>query len=163
MPVEPEIRECETENLPEIASVVSPAFADAAPWGGTETILLVEDDAFVRKVIGEALESAGYRLLIAGSAEESLEARQESSRAVDLLLADVVLPGMGGHALAAAFGGLHPHARILLMSGYAEQVALFRLSHCGSQYLAKPFSTHTLLRRVREVLDRDPLDARASA
>jgi DNA-binding NtrC family response regulator len=82
---------------------------------------------------------------------------------VDLLLADVVLPGANGHQLANEFAGLCPRVRVLLMSGYAEQLALCELSPYRVHCLAKPFSRHTLLRRVRQVLDTSPADSGAPA
>jgi CheY-like chemotaxis protein len=139
------------------------AFAEPGQWGGPETILLVEDEAFVRQVAVEALESVGYRLVIARSAAEALEAYRRCSQPVDLLLADVVMPGMSGRELATEFESSYPRTRVLLMSGYAEQLALCELSPYRKTYLAKPFSMPTLLRRVREVLDANPLDLGASA
>ncbi|MGB8911121.1 MAG: response regulator, partial [Candidatus Sulfotelmatobacter sp.] len=121
-------------------------------WG-QETILLVEDEAFVRKATAEALESAGYRVLTAESASSALQARCEYSEQVDLLLADVVMPGGNGYELAAEFKFLYPEIRILLMSGYAEQPASLEPSPYRKQYMPKPFSVPTLLKRVREVLD----------
>ena len=122
-----------------------------------ETILLVEDEAFVRKVTAEVLESAGYRLVIAGDAREAL-AYRERLAPPDLLLADVIMPGMSGHELAVELTSFYPSTRVLLMSGYIEQLATHELPSCGREYLAKPFSIRTLLSRVREVLDK-PVDS----
>jgi DNA-binding response OmpR family regulator len=138
------------------------AFAGASQWCGPETILLVEDEAFVRKATAEVLESAGYRLVIAKTAAEALGSYRSCLRPVDLLLADVVLPGMSGRDLAAEFKSLCPRARILLMSGHAEQLVGSGLSRHGKNCLAKPFSTRTLLSRVREVLATNPSDAGSS-
>lgn len=138
-------------------------FAEPALWGGPETILLVEDEGFVRKATTEALESAGYRLLIARSGVEALDAYRCLSPGVDLLLSDVVLPGMNGCDLASEFKSLCPHARVLLMSGYAGQLARCQVSPYCDTYLAKPFSMHMLLRKVREVLDTNPCDRGALA
>jgi two-component system cell cycle sensor histidine kinase/response regulator CckA len=138
-------------------------FVEAEPQGGLETILLVEDEGFVRRVAVEVLESAGYKLVIARSGAEALDAYRRLSRPVDLLLADVVMPGMSGRHLAAAFESLCPHARVLLMSGYAGQLATGQLSPHGKAYLAKPFSVRALLQKVREVLDTNPLDSGALA
>ncbi len=121
-----------------------------------QTILLVEDEAFVRKVTAEVLESAGYTLVIAGDAREALA--YHGRLAPDLLLADVVMPGMSGRELAAEFTSLYPNTRVLLMSGYAEQLTDHELTRHGREYLAKPFSIHTLLNRVRAVLDK-PVDS----
>jgi two-component system, cell cycle sensor histidine kinase and response regulator CckA len=113
----------------------------------------VEDEAFVRNMTAEVLGSAGYKLVIAGSGAEALEACRMCSEPVDLLLADVVMPGMGGRELAAEFESSCPGARVLLMSGYPEQLALCDLPTNGKGQLAKPFSVEMLLQRVREVLD----------
>lgn len=128
---------------------------------GPETILLVEDEAFVRKVIAEVLESAGYTLVIAGSAEEAL-AHRGCLAPLDLLLADMIMPGMSGRELAAELTSFCPSTRVLLMSGYAEQLARCESSPCGDEYMTKPFSIRVLLRRVREVLDQ-PVDLAGQA
>jgi two-component system, cell cycle sensor histidine kinase and response regulator CckA len=157
------------QNAPEIASVsvadaITPApFSDEGQTGGAETILLVEDEKFVRKVAGEVLESAGYRLVSARCAADALEALRGEPEPIDLLLTDVVLPGKSGHQLAYEFHKLCPHARILLMSGYAEQLAFAGFSAQGRQYLAKPFSSRTLLRKVREALDGNPVGSEVPA
>lgn len=154
------------ESVASADAIIRAPFSEEGQAGGAETILLVEDEDFVRKVTGEVLESAGYRIVSARCAREALEAleaQQKCPDAVDLLLADVILPGKTGHQLAYEFGGLCPNARILLMSGYAEQLALGGLSTHGKRYLAKPFSSRTLLRRVRDALDTDPVDSVAQA
>ena len=134
------------------------AFAAAAQRSWPETILLVEDEAFVRNATAEVLESAGYRLVIAASAAEALDAYRKCVGRVDLLLADVVMPGMSGSELAAEFERLCPRARVLLMSGRDEQVAGPARSCDGKNYLAKPFSVGALLARVREALDANPFN-----
>jgi CheY-like chemotaxis protein len=143
------------ETIPSdtMAAVAFAATRRCAP----ETILLVEDEAFVRKVTAEVLESAGYRLVIAGDSREALAYRGHLAP-VDLLLADVIMPGMSGCELAAELTSFYPSTRVLLMSGYAEQLTVRELPSYGLEYLAKPFSIHTLLSRVREVLDK-PLDS----
>lgn len=132
-------------------------------WRSKETILLAEDEALVRKAAAEALQSAGYRVLIAESATRALEIHNEYAEPVDLLLADVVMPGISGHELALTLFGLCPDLRIILMSGYIEQFVQHRLSPYKKKYLAKPFSISTLLKRVREVLDSNPLELGADA
>jgi CheY-like chemotaxis protein len=141
-----------------IETMPGAAFVESAPWGGPETILLVEDEGFVRKVTADVLESAGYKLVIARSAAEALEAHRRFSTPIHLLLADVVMPGMSGCELAAEFQSLRPRIRVLLMSGYTVQLAWCHLSPYAKTYLAKPFSVHVLLRKVREVLDANPCD-----
>jgi CheY-like chemotaxis protein len=129
------------------------AFADAASLAGAKTILLVEDEAFVRTVTAEALESAGYRIVAAANATEALKVYCDEPTPVDLLLTDVVMPGMSGRELAAQFKTICPRGRVLLMSGYAGEIALCELSSQSGNYLGKPFSIDALLKRVREVLD----------
>lgn len=157
------------ESLPDIGALVAAermagaTFAEADRWGGAETILLVEDQEFVRKVTAETLELAGYRLVIAGSAAEALARYPGGGESVDLLLADVVMPGMSGRELAAEFEGLYPRTRVLLMSGYAEQLTMCELSLYRATYLAKPFSGQALLKKVRAVLDPSLCDLGAPA
>ena len=161
-------------NLLEIApsvsfeSTISIVTTETCQWIGSETVLLVEDEALVRRAIQAALQSAGYRVITAESAAHALEAYHESSVPVDLLLSDVVLPGISGHELAQSLFALCPHIRIMLMSGYIDQLSSRELSTFQKEYLAKPFSISTLLKRIREaldgeVLDRDPVDFAASA
>lgn len=158
---DPLISENEAEFPAAFGSVVSfepirgGAFANPGQQRGSETILFVEDEAFVRRVAAEVLESAGYRVMVAGSATEALLAYR-GTEPVDLLVADVILPGMNGRELAAQVETSDPSARILLMSGYPEQLALCELSAHHRKYLAKPFSIHSLLRTVREALDMAP-------
>jgi CheY-like chemotaxis protein len=127
------------------------------PWRRLKTILLVEDEAFVRKATADALESAGYQLLVAGSGHEALNAYRACPHPIDLLLTDVVMPGMSGRQVAAEFEGLCPYIRVLLMSGQAEQLIRSELTQADRKCLRKPFSVHTLLGRVRELLDRNEL------
>ena len=157
------IHNTETQSLPYIESacaktILGGAFAETGPHGGPKTILLVEDEAFVRRATAEVLESAGYSVLSAGSAGDALEACRKRLEPVDLLLADVVMPGMSGRELAAEFKSCCPGAQVLLMSGYPEQLALCELSTSEKKYLAKPFSVGMLLQRVHEVLEMKLLE-----
>jgi len=127
--------------------------SEERPVVGAGQILLVEDEALVRRVTAEVLASAGYRLLIARNAAEAVQVCCRGLVPVDLLLTDVVLPGKNGRELAGECRALYPGIRVLLISGYAEQLALSETSGEGHEYLAKPFSTYALLRKVREVLD----------
>jgi CheY-like chemotaxis protein len=116
-------------------------------------ILLVEDEAFVRRVTAEVLEAAGYRLLLAENAAEAIKVCGQGAIPLHLLLTDVVLPGKNGRELARECRAFYPWIRVLLISGYAEQLAWPETVGDGHEYLAKPFSTYTLLRKVREVLE----------
>jgi CheY-like chemotaxis protein len=126
--------------------------------GGKETILLVEDEAFVRKATGEVLESAGYNILMAENASDALEVYCKCDEPIDLLISDVIMPGMNGQELAARFEALFPRVRILLMSGYSEQLISHKAAPGRNECMAKPFSIPILLKKVREVLDRSSLD-----
>ncbi|MFZ1139490.1 MAG: response regulator [Candidatus Sulfotelmatobacter sp.] len=126
--------------------------------GGAETILLVEDEAFVREVTCEVLQSTGYRVLTAKNAAEAKCVYEQRGGEVDLLLTDVVLPGETGRALACRLQRETPLLKILLVTGYAEQMGLREAK--AEELLAKPFSTETLLRRVRQLLDRSGLRSR---
>jgi two-component system, cell cycle sensor histidine kinase and response regulator CckA len=121
--------------------------------GSAETILLVEDEAFVREVTCQVLRAAGYQVLTASNAAEALQLYDQRSDEVELLLTDVVLAGESGRALAYRLRQQNPELNILLVTGYAEQMGL-QEAMC-KEILAKPFSTGTLLHRVRQLLDRE--------
>ena len=123
------------------------------PLGYAETILLVEDETFVREVTSEVLRSAGYMVLAAKDAVEAIRVYERTGSEVDLLLTDVVLPGESGHALAARMRRENTELQVLFVTGYPEYIAMAEAAH--EECLAKPFSTGVLLRRVRQLLDRD--------
>ena len=115
---------------------------------GDETILVVEDEDGVRNLVKRVLDGQGYRVLIARTASEALRLCQDA--AIDLVLTDVIMPGMGGLALADRVRVIRPGARVLFMSGYtAEETAVA----AGPALLAKPFAPGDLVVRVREALD----------
>jgi CheY-like chemotaxis protein len=119
---------------------------------GSETILLVEDEDEVRRVLNQILVSKGYRVLQAGSGEEALVISRLHRGTIDLLLTDVTMPQMKGPELAARLLAERRGARVIYMSGYNEEL----LSDGESETpicLNKPFSSQTLGRTVREVLD----------
>ena len=121
------------------------------PQAKTETILFVEDEAFVREVTCEVLRSAGYRVLSARNAVEAARSYDDRCGEIDLLLTDVVLPGDTGPVLARRLRRENPRLKVLFVTGYAEQMGL---READAECLAKPFSTGVLLRRVRQLLDR---------
>ena len=138
-----------TETLEE-ASRWSVA-ADEDTLSGAETILFVEDEAFVREVTCEVLRSAGYRVLTAKNAAEATRFYEARGDEVELLLSDVVLPGESGRALAGRLRRQNPGLKVLLVTGYAEQMGL--RDAMQEECLAKPFSIEVLLGRVRQLLD----------
>ena len=126
----------------------------AAPLAGGETILVVEDEPSIRALACEMLESHGYQTLCAGSGEEALGLAVRHAGPIHLLLADVVMPGLAGPALAERFVVVRPHTRVLFMSGYAgEELARRGVADDATHFLPKPFTQDLLGRRVREALD----------
>jgi two-component system, cell cycle sensor histidine kinase and response regulator CckA len=120
--------------------------------GGSETILFVEDEVFVRNVTSEILCAAGYTVLSAASASEALSLYGGHQSNVDLLLTDVILPGENGRALARKLRLHHPELNVLFITGYAEQ--LEAVGEEMTECLPKPFSTEVLLKKIRELLDQ---------
>jgi CheY-like chemotaxis protein len=126
------------------------------PPRGTETVLLVEDDAAVRALAGHLLREAGYTVIEAASGRDALRAADGHGAPVRLLVTDVVLPGMGGRELAARFRAAHPGARVLFMSGYTDDaVVRHGVLAAEAAFLQKPFTAAGLAHKVRETLD-DP-------
>lgn len=128
----------------------------------TKTVLVVEDEAFVLNVTAEVLKSAGYNVVTALNAAEALQLCSGRLEPIELLLTDVVLPGMSGRDLALEFEGLCPWSRVVLMTGYGEHIAWCESCTPHGKYLSKPFSAHTLLSKVREALEANVLDFRAT-
>jgi two-component system cell cycle sensor histidine kinase/response regulator CckA len=128
---------------------------DTASLRGTETILLVEDEAEVRNLAREVLESLGYTLLEATDATEAVLIAERYVGLIDLLLTDVVMPRMGGGVLAEAVTAARPETKILFMSGYTDDaIVRHGVLEAGVQLLEKPFTLKTLAAKVRAVLDR---------
>jgi two-component system cell cycle sensor histidine kinase/response regulator CckA len=120
---------------------------------GSETILLVEDEALVRKVVARILSRAGYRVFVAGGGEEALAICEECDGAIDLLLTDVVMPSIGGKELAMRVAGRYAAMKILYMTGYTDDETLRQgILDAGREVILKPFSPNDLLRRIRSVL-----------
>jgi two-component system, cell cycle sensor histidine kinase and response regulator CckA len=147
-----------TVLLPQVESD-EPYEFEAEPTTGTptetgaETILLVEDEAPVRTLVRRVLERAGYRVLEAADGEEAFGICARFEGAIDLVLTDVIMPGISGPDVAAGAELLRPEARILYMSGYTDD-ALSEHGVAGGELrlLQKPFSSDVLLARVRKVL-----------
>jgi CheY-like chemotaxis protein len=129
------------------------AGASAPVPGGTETVLVVEDEEAVRHLVCRVLRAKGYRVLDAPNAEAALLLAGSTPAAIDLLVTDMVMPGMGGTTLAAELVAVRPSMRVLFNTGYAPEA----VEHRGrlpdaSGLLEKPFSADELARRVREIL-----------
>jgi CheY-like chemotaxis protein len=124
-------------------------------WGGKETVLVVEDEENVRRLAAEVLEGQGYEVLEASGGEEALGMVEEYEGRIDLLLTDVVMPGMSGRELGKRVEGIYPGVRVLYMSGYIdEEIGSWRISEEEMNYVQKPFTIDALARKVREVLDK---------
>jgi CheY-like chemotaxis protein len=142
--------------LPRTDAVARPALATIPPANlrGSETILLVEDEAQLRTVARGILERHGYRVLEAASASEAILRCERHAEPIHLLLTDVVMPQMSGPKLAMQLAPLHPEMRILYMSGYTDQSIIHHgILDGGVALLQKPITPDSLLRRVREMLD----------
>jgi two-component system, cell cycle sensor histidine kinase and response regulator CckA len=125
----------------------------AANVAGSETVLLAEDEDLVRKVVARILSGAGYRVMVASSGAEALAMSEQVERTIDLLVTDVVMPGMGGKELAARIGGKFPDIKVLFMTGYTDDEVLRRgILDQGRAIILKPFAPEDLLRRIRMVL-----------
>ncbi len=126
--------------------------------GGTETILLVEDDDALRDVTREMLERGGYTVLSARDGAEALDIDERHRGDLDLLIADVVMPGMSGPHLATRLRPRHPRLKVLYASGYTDNVVLRRdVLDRGALLLNKPFTASTLAEKVREALASAPV------
>ncbi len=146
--------------FPSVADGVAPSAGGggAAPeGGGAERILLVEDDVAVRAVARRILERGGYTVVEAGDGRAALHLVDGRSIVPDLLITDLIMPGMSGRELAERVTRRIPVIRVLYMSGYTEDnLAGHSAVPEGAAFLDKPFTPETLLRKVRQVLDASP-------
>ncbi|HWH04938.1 MAG TPA: ATP-binding protein, partial [Gaiellaceae bacterium] len=142
-----------TVRLPLAAATEAPVEQRRAPevHEGAGTIVLAEDEDMIRRLVRDVLTRNGYRVVDAPSGEPALELLRAEER-VDLLLTDVVMPGMSGPALASAATAERPGLRVLFMSGYTNQPEQL-FGESGSAFIGKPFSPQALVAKVREVLD----------
>ena len=142
--------------LPEIAesprSVAVPAAATSAY--GRETILLVEDEAAVRRAVSAILRRHGYELLEAASAADALALVSRGDRSLHLVMTDVVMPGSSGLELARSLAAVRPDLPVLFVSGYTDESVLAELIESGADFLQKPLTQASLTRKIREILER---------
>jgi PAS domain S-box-containing protein len=127
--------------------------ADEVRQEGTESILLVEDERSVRDLLSEVLERLGYKVLSAESGEAAIALMQEDNRTVDLLVTDVVMPGMSGPEMVRVLRKMKPSLRVIYITGYSEEAMAgeWRLEQ-GDKLIQKPFSSTELAREIRAIL-----------
>ena len=123
--------------------------------GGFETILLAEDEGGVRRILKTSLRALGYCVLSAPTGEAALEMARAHMGPIDLLLTDVIMPGMSGRDLAREIRATRPSTAVVYMSGYTDEaVVRHGMLEPGTEFLEKPFAPSTVAQRIREVLDR---------
>ena len=126
-----------------------------AALGGSETVLIVEDDDGLRKLSQKILQQRGYRVLAAENGEDAMRISKEHEGPIDLMITDVVMPKMNGREVAERLQPLHPQMKVIYMSGYTDNaIAHHGVLAPGLNFLEKPFSPGVLARKVREVLDK---------
>jgi two-component system, cell cycle sensor histidine kinase and response regulator CckA len=145
-----------TTERPQPAVAPAPPPAPTAPGAGT--ILLLEDEKVVRDLVRAILERDGFRVIEASVPEEALAASLRDRDGIDLLLTDVVMPGMSGPDVARAIGSPERPLKVLYMSGYSDEAVIQKgLLEPGSAFLQKPFSAHELTEAIRALLKGDRL------
>lgn len=141
--------------LPQVSGEV-PAAVRAkagASTSGSETVLLVEDDDRVRTLVANLLRNSGYTVLVASQGDQAMEIAGRHAGPIQLLLTDVVMPGMSGRQLAERLTGERPDTRVLYMSGYSDDAVLRHgVRSAGTHFIQKPFSMEALAVAIREAL-----------
>ena len=122
--------------------------------GGDETVLLVEDESQVRRLVFEVLQARGYKVLSAKDGLEAIPLQENYADRIDMLITDVVMPGMSGRELAQRVTSARPNTKVLFISGYTDDAVLRHgVTGPGTAFLQKPFALEDLLQRVRALLD----------
>jgi len=140
------------EITPQVAVEMSPA-----SLAGTETVLVVEDQIEARSVICQTLRRRGYTVIESINGPDAIVKGRQPETAIDVVLTDVVMPGMGGRRVAEVIRATRPDLRVVYMSGYTDSAIVDHgILEPGVTFVQKPFATDTLLRKIREVLDTPP-------
>ncbi len=149
----PRVEEAVKTYRPKTAPAVSP--------GGSETILLVEDEEAVRTIVSKILQNRGYTVLEAHHGNEALQICEHHEGPIHLMVTDVVMPQLSGRELAERLMLLRPEIRVLFMSGYPDNALVHHgVLGAGTAFLQKPFSLNALECKVRELLDAPPQGSR---
>jgi CheY-like chemotaxis protein len=128
----------------------------AAAGVGSNTLLLVEDEAGIRELTSELLAAWGYEVLVARNGVEALEISGKHRGMIDLMVTDVVMPHMNGRDLAERVRQMRPEIKVIYMSGYTDNLVLQGgMVEEGSDFIQKPFSADTLAKRVRAALQQN--------
>jgi two-component system, cell cycle sensor histidine kinase and response regulator CckA len=140
-------------RVDEQAGTLPQQSADHDRYQGHETVLVVEDDEMIRRVIGESLRLQGYTVLEAADGSEAITLCEQERQPIDILVTDVVMPLMSGPELAQRLHSIRPDLPILFISGYTDRALLHQgQRHSGTAFLQKPFTPETLARKIREIL-----------
>jgi CheY-like chemotaxis protein len=123
------------------------------PEGGSETVLVVEDEDAVRSLVVRVLRTKGYTVIDAADGEAALRLAREFDDRIDLLISDIVMPRLNGRELVRRLALARPETRVLLMSGYDDAGAPQAAMAAGTAFMGKPFTPEELARTVRSVLD----------
>jgi PAS domain S-box-containing protein len=149
---------------PPAREIVDSSPAEEFLNGGSETLLVVEDEAAVRQSEVEFLTMIGYTVLSAANGKEALERVRTWTNMIDLVITDVVMPKMSGPKLAKTLALLHPDLKVLFVSGYAKEAVQRKgLADLAHNFLQKPFPLRSLAGKIREVLEQPALARAASA
>ena len=140
-------------RVEEPAEISGGTRASQSATGGSETVLLVEDEESVRQLVRETLEAKGYKVLEADHGAAALRIASDHHGPIDMLITDVVMPGMSGRELSEQLSASDPDIKILYLSGYTEDAVVHQgVLEPGTSFLQKPFTLQALARKVREVL-----------
>ena len=121
---------------------------------GAETVLLVEDESSLRDVLGETLEANGYRVLTARDGAEAFQIADAHAGPIQLLVTDVIMPGMTGRDVVERVTPTRPEMKVLYISGYTDEaIKRHGVISRGSAFLSKPFAAGAFLLKIRQVLD----------
>jgi len=124
-----------------------------APVGGSETVLLVEDEESVRELVRETLKSKGYVVMEAADGVQGMKVAESHTGKIDILITDVMMPGMSGRELAQRITAVRQTIKVLFLSGYTEDAIIHEgVLEPGTAFLQKPFTLQALARKVRDVL-----------
>jgi two-component system cell cycle sensor histidine kinase/response regulator CckA len=150
--------------LPSVPGTPAASVARAAPepQRGSETVLVTEDDRDVRTALKAVLVKLGYDVIAAANGADALAVARDHASPIHLLITDIVMPGMDGRDLATQLRAVQPGLKSLLLSGYTGSLALLSDLSPDTPFLEKPFTTLSLSRKVRDVLDGRPAGRRSS-